>query len=286
MTLAHFEGWSVREGRKYKRGIAKEYERENEQKARQQIAAIKARIKILKQRRKASLADARAKCREDRIHLQSRIAERRARILARLRAAAASAREAGKGTCDRRKAAAAAEYANAIEDAERELKGQEGHLRYLRGASTRARARDREKGKTKTKREAKAEQLDALINDLEGLDRHDLIQLAQRWARGHSWAEIEQLTKRRTYTEAFLEWVHDSGQDEVIAALTQHADRRIASLLNEQKKLEKEYERRKKSGDWRGWEHGGIPDDDPEDVPRNDADLPEYDPDPDDGIPF
>lgn len=280
--LKPFEGWSRSQAKAYKKQLAKEHEREIKARIRKRIADIKAEIKGLKAKRRGAIAKAREECKAASKRLSERIAKRRKAVLERLRKAAAALREAEKGSCSVRKAEAAKEYDDAIRAAEAELREAESDRRFYAEMYANQRRRTRERATRATTKERKEEAFDRLVSDLEALELAHWIPAAKAWWR----SPITRKTGRRgnvTITEAFLDYIHDEPEEWLqYADAAAHAYEK--QLEREQRELEAEYRRRLRSGDWSGWEHGGIPEPEPERGDAYEDDLPAYEPAP--GDPF
>lgn len=264
-VLRYSGGLSSQEGRRQRKQLERELEQDRKRELARRLQALKDKLKSARRKRAGAVKEARAQCAEDRLLLRQRIAERRARALRELREAAAAERAAQRGTCTRTQAEAAARHEAAILEAERELKGEKQWADYLRGSDKRAKARER--ARAGTAKERREEDDDAIASHLEAHDLAHYVPVFRASSRHFKGS------RNASRLEQVLEWIESGQAEEGLAAyLKRESDRQVRDYERQMQALQKEYERRLKTGNWEGWEHGGAPE-------RGDAyedDLPAY----------
>lgn len=188
------------------------------------LKAIRAKLRELRRARPLRLRQIRDACREGRANVRRRVRELREETRRALRESVRQLREAERGTCETSKAQAREGFAIQIRGAVRDLEMQRAHM-------------EREYGRRRGGGRISAAQLakEAREESDDEVRRNLPAELVPVFNRVRSTIKPG---RRRTRTEAFLEWVHDN-PDEAHSIVYDAVERDVERLIREQEAIER-----------------------------------------------
>lgn len=191
---------------------------------RDRLKAIRRKLRELRRARPARLRQIREFCREGRLNVRERVRQLREETRNALRESVRALREAERGTCEASKARAREGFAIEIRGAVRDIEMQRAHM-------------EREYGRRRGGGRISAAQLakEAREESDDEVRRNLPPELVPVFNRVRSTIKPG---RRRTRTEAFLEWVHDN-PDEAHSIVYDAVDRDVERLVREQQAIER-----------------------------------------------
>jgi len=206
-----------RELERHKRQLARSADRKR-------LQAIKAKLRELRKTRPVRLRQIREACRAGRSNARARIRTLREETRIALRESVQRLREAERGTCETAKAQARDGFATMIAGAMRDREMQRAHM-------------EREYGRRRGAGRVSAAQLakEARNESDDEVRRNLPPELVSVFNRVRSTIKPG---RRRTRTEAFLEWVHDN-PDEAHSIVFDAVERDVDRLIKEREEVER-----------------------------------------------
>jgi hypothetical protein len=207
-----------------KKRILREQALADAARAREQTRALKAEIARLRVHRRERIAEARERCKAERLAARERARSLRARVLMDLRATLRSEREAARHACTIRLTDARA-IRDDVERARAKIAAERQYRADLRRIEAANKARRRE-AVAPTPRSARASESDDEVRQNIPADMVPLFEKVRRSIRGSG---------RETRTEAFLRYAEEH-PSEVFATIEAETDARMAQLEREHRR--------------------------------------------------
>ena len=205
------------QGRKQRRALMRDIAREHRREAREKLVSLRTQIRDAKALRRSAIAQAKERCRTERIAVRARARAMKERALERLREALRRERQLARDTCTASLAEARG-IKDKVQRAGAELQAERAYQRDLRRierANRVARLDIRRPSRSERRRESDDEVRGNIPPELVGLWER-----VKRRIRG---------TDRMTRTEAFLHYAHEH-PNEVLEGLEDRTDALIREL--------------------------------------------------------
>jgi hypothetical protein len=219
------------EGRRWKRQLAREIEREQRRAVREKLVGLRAQIRDAKALRRSAIRQAKERCRVERLAARARAREMRRRALEQLREALRRERAAAREACAADLGAARA-IADKVQRARAELEAERKYQRELRRIERANRAR-----KLEEKRASGSERRQESDDEVAGNIPPEFSGLWNR-VKGRIRG-----TDRMTRTESFMEYAHNHPA-EVLEALQDRTEEVIRELEAKERAARRELRRK------------------------------------------
>jgi hypothetical protein len=205
------------QGRKQRRALMRDIAREHRREAREKLVSLRTQIRDAKALRRSAIAQAKERCRTERIAARARARAMKERALEELREALRRERQLARDTCT-----ASLAEARGIKDtvlrARTELQAESAYRRDLRRIERANRA-----GRLEVRRPRGSERRGESDDEVRGNVPPELVGLWER-VKGRIRG-----TDRMTRTEAFLQYAHDH-PNEVLEVLEDRTEALIRDL--------------------------------------------------------
>jgi hypothetical protein len=219
------------EGRRQRRAIMQQIEREHRKQQREQLAHLRQALRDARALRRVALRQAKERCRTDRIAARARARDLRARLMAELREAVRAERLHAKDACATGLAEARG-IANKVQRARAELAAEQQYRRELKRIERGNRQRFKETRRA-TQKERQAESDD----EVRGNIPPDLVGLWERVKRSIKGSP------RMSRTEAFLHYAEEH-PDEVLAVIEDKTEAMVRELEQQEREASRALKRR------------------------------------------
>jgi hypothetical protein len=219
------------QGRKQRRELMREIEREHRRLAREKLGQLREQIRDARQLRRTALVQAKERCRAERIAARARAREIRRRALEELREAVRRERAVARESCVADLAVARA-IVDKVQRGRAELEAERKYQRELRRIERGNRA-----ARLETKRASGAERRGESDQEVEVNIPPEFVSLWQR-VKGRLRG-----SDRMTRTEAFMEYAHDHPA-EVLTALEDRTEEVIRELEARERHARRELKRK------------------------------------------